>query len=703
MNDRLGELLLGHELPVALYTYRREGAHSRGTWTPFCDHSPEWVALARAHAVGATALFVDLPAWDEAFEDRTNRYSDLHLRASDQLPRIAHDLGFDTIDALWDHLFEVPQPLETLATRLSGYFEALRAEEPASGRDDRREAWMARWIGWALAQDRGPIVVVCGGFHEPALRRMAVDAPTDLPVLDLPAEEVGSYLVPFSDHRLDRFSGYASGMPSPAYQRALYERPDDAWETMLFAAARRLRERALSASTADVAAAHQLCSGLAQLRGHPVPTRVDVLDGLAGALVKHDLTRPLPWTVPGALTPGTDALLVELVSVFSGDRRGRLHPSTPQPPIVADVRAELARVGIPWTGATRTIDVDAFDEADRERRQVLHRLRLLEVPEVVLLTAASLRRGGTTRDRWTVREVLETEPVLIERAVYGGSLAEAARQRLLEAVDGADTLLGVARGVQDAVRAGYPDLVRELGDRAQTAIEREPLLASTGEALEMLLPVFRADPTAAELVRAVVARAVWLLEGLVGPRSAVSMPDVRAVAAIRRVIAEPGLLPPELCTAALAVFSRRAGHPDAPPAIRGASLGALWGLDPAVTTLAPAAARAIPAERLGDWLAGLFALAREPVRETELLGVVDERIRDLAEPEFLAALPALRRAFAFFPPRERIALATELLRRAGASAAPETLLRPPVSADVELAARAFDDALALRLERYGLG
>ena len=46
MNDRLDEMLLAHELPVALFTYRQDSdGRSRSSWSPFCDYSPEWVAL----------------------------------------------------------------------------------------------------------------------------------------------------------------------------------------------------------------------------------------------------------------------------------------------------------------------------------------------------------------------------------------------------------------------------------------------------------------------------------------------------------------------------------------------------------------------------------------------------------------------------------------------------------------------------------
>ena len=31
---------------------------------------------------------------------------------------------------------------------------------------------MARWIAWAMAQGDGPVLVVCGGYHAPALARL---------------------------------------------------------------------------------------------------------------------------------------------------------------------------------------------------------------------------------------------------------------------------------------------------------------------------------------------------------------------------------------------------------------------------------------------------------------------------------------------------------------------------------------------------
>src|SRR5262249_37748647 len=157
------------------------------------------------------------------------------------------------------------------------------------------------------------------------------------------------------------------------------------------------------------------------------PTRCDVLDGLVSALIKDALARPLPWQA-GGLAVGTDPVVVELVAAFSGDRTGRLARGTPQPPLVADLKAELDRIGVTLGPQGVNVDLEPLVPVDRERRRVLVRLAVLGIPEVQRTREASLARGGgPTAERWRVREVPETDPTAIERAVYGATLEEAAR------------------------------------------------------------------------------------------------------------------------------------------------------------------------------------------------------------------------------------------------------------------------------------
>jgi len=91
--------------------------------------------------------------------------------------------------------------------------------------------------------------------------------------------------------------------------------------------------------------------------------------------------------------------------------------------------------------------------------------------------------------------------------------------------------------------------------------------------------------------------------------------------------------------------------------------------------------------RLGDYLVGLFRLARETVqRQPELLASIDRAILGYDEDEFLEALPALRLAFTWFTPREKHHLATTLLEGAGVARAPLA----PLTVAAEAAAEAVD-------------
>jgi hypothetical protein len=95
---------------------------------------------------------------------------------------------------------------------------------------------------------------------------------------------------------------------------------------------------------------------------------------------------------------------------------------------------------------------------------------------------------------------------------------------------------------------------------------------------------------------------------------------------------------------------------------------------------ASAAEGAAGPDRLGDWLAGLFAVAREEVlaEDEGVVSAVDELVAELNEDEFLTALPALRQAFAMFPPRERGLIAERIVALRGGGDARGLTARLPV-------------------------
>jgi hypothetical protein len=726
-NARLDELRLPHELPIAIFTHYHHEERAHASWTPFCRHSPEWVALKVAQEVGAQARFIDLPAWHEAFVGVRNRYRDHRDRAAEYMAALCQRLRVDNVDALWDHLFEQPLAEAELAARLGAYFAAIRGEAPGDERDGPREAFMSRCIAWALgdaARAGGDVVVVCGGYHAPALERAAAPLAVAEPFPEStpPAEGArhGSYLVPYSWHRLDSFVGYESGLPSPAFYDAVWEHgASDAAERLLRRAVERLRARRQPVSPADLIACSTMAAGLQRLRGHVALGRSDLLDGIAGALLKDALEVPLPWSYRGQILPRTDPLLVEVMAAFSGERDGKLASATPRPPLLADVAQLLAAHDLETPPSGRFLKLDLGSDGDRQRSRVLHRLRVLGVPGYARTQGPKWATDPELVEAWKLSRDPDSEAALIEAAAWGPTLEQAATARLEEELLAAGgQLAALAQLLGEATFVGIGALALRVLAEVATRVHQEPSLSELGAAAARLLALWRHGELlgaqgAAQLglvLAAIFDRGLWLYEGVQGPAAPADAGMIAAAVALRDLL-RFGEQPLALAGArAAALMLRRAVDAQAPPALRGAAVGFLWSLRHFASASAAeahvtAAVRgvALPAT-LGDFLAGLFALAREEVVESHgLLTVLDATLTQLAGEEFLVGLPSLRLAFTYFPPAERERIAERILELHGvAPARAATLLRLELSAEALARGVALDAAISDALKRYGL-
>jgi hypothetical protein len=718
LNDRMDELLLGHELPIAILSYVRDPDRTHLSWTPFCDYSPEWVALTAGRARGADVRFIDLPAWHPAFAGRSNRYADAEARYAEVMDRLCRTFAVDNVDALWDHLFEI-EPDDGIEERLSVYFELVRGGRAADDADIERERYMAGWVSAALAgAGTAPVVVVTGGFHRPAIMSLTepgADGPLwpDVPLL--PSGTVGgSYLVPYSFKRLDAFTGYQSGMPSPGYyQRLWVGGPERAADGLVEAVVDRLRRRRQPVSTVDLIAARSLTVGLARMRGHRHPARTDVLDGLLAALVTTELDAPPPWTSAGTIAAGTDPVVVEMLAALSGAESGRLHRDTPAPPLVVHVTAELERHGLDGNGPIR---LDLTRDGDLARSRLLHRLRILAIPGFDRVSGPAAGTDPVLDETWRLSTSDLGLPALIEAGAYGPTLADAAAAVLVERIAGAGTDLDqLAALLFDTALAGVHMLSGEIVRIIAAGVARVGELDAFGAVLSAALGLWRHDrllgsagsPMLGAVITAAVARVLWLAEGVHGGPAPADPHRLAALAATRDALVHAGTALGIDRPAALAVARRIAVDRTAPPDLRGAALGLSWSFGEPVDPVSAVRGAAV-ADTLGDWLAGLFALARDEVLATGsgddgVLGVLDEVVAGLPEHTFLVALPALRQAFRYFPPRERELVAERLLERRGLAGSGRGLLR--VSGDpVELAELARLEARVDELlAREGLG
>ncbi len=757
-NPRLGELLLDHRLPLALYSYANEHAVPAQCWFPLLDYSPEWVALREGHAAGAALRFIDLPHWRYRTvpdaQRRTAGNPEGRSRYGQVVARLAQRFGCDSDDALWDHLFESiaadDAAIDNLRARLDLYFAELRGDEPGSPQDQAREACMSQWVAWAAATYER-VLVVCGGWHKPALesalerspartadatRPSAADTipepphvlpephpalpephpvrpePVEGPVLSLSKEPLrepeapqpandraaGCYLVPFEYRQVDALGGYAAGMPSPMYYQWAWQHGlRDAGDRALASMTQRLRRAQVNLSTADLVALERTCVALAALRGHAVPLRVDLLDALQSAVVKEALDVPAPWADAGAyvsvLTARHHPALREALLALTGEGAGTLHTDTPLPPLLRDVSERLAACAIVVDRKPATLVLDRRRAGDSPRAHALWQLRCLDVGGVRLVETRAPQAARALADElryeehWRVQQDDRWFPDLIEAAVWGATLESAARQRLLHRVAQAQGSVDeIAACLLEAIRAGLVDMGHELAAQLRDGVTQAHDHGALATAAQSLAAVAQAGFWGTD-VRALLEQALalmaerllWLLEGRdlaadaaqagaggAGAPSHVDA-DVRAAAVFDTLLRLrlPGL--DEVF--ARETLTRLARSPSKPFALRGAALGVACRHD----ALHPGDAQAMrdemlaitrsmpPRDALGDFLYGLFSCARALATESDdIVRAIHATLDAMGAEDFLVALPSLRGAFGWFPPRERGALAAQV-------------------------------------------
>lgn len=588
-NDRVDELFLAHQLPVAIYSYcqyQDGAAPGRGAWTPFAEFSPEWQALQAARRIQAQTYFIDLPCWAQSEEeddspDTQEESQTLLLRAT----------RMDNSDTLWDHLFEDESQQIALPSALAHYFAQLRGDSPGDVLNRQREAFMTRWIGWAMQQNDGDVLVVCGGWHAPALAKMWRECPQEINKPELPslADAVtGCYLTPYSEKRLDVLAGYLSGMPAPVWQNWCWQWGlQKAGEQLLKTILTRLRQHKLPASTADMAAAHLHAMALAQLRGHTLPLRTDWLDALAGSLIKEALNAPLPWSYRGVIHPDTDPILLTLIDTLAGDGFGKLAPSTPQPPLPKDVTCELERTAI---SLPAELTLNRFNPNGLAQSQVLHRLAILEIPGIVRQQGSTLTLAGNGEEHWKLTRPLSQHAALIEAACFGATLQEAARHKLEADMLDTGGIGSITTCLSQAALAGLASFSQQLLEQLTLLIAQENQFAEMGQALEVLYALWRLDEISgmqgAQILQttlcAAIDRTLWLCESNGRPDEKefhAHLHSWQALCHILRDLHSGVNLPGVSLSAAVALLERRSQAIHAPALDRGAALGALMRLE----------------------------------------------------------------------------------------------------------------------------
>ena len=703
------------QAPVALYCSYRDDARLLETpeerdddpaapvgtyacYYPFLDQSPELAAIRAAAALGVPAQFIDLPYAENLLATRAGRalrqegrpenyLNDHYLWQNAFWQRVCEKTGMRSFEEFWEKYYETAgfaMSDEAFVRQMNAWCVLARQATPQEEMEAdgclAREARMAVRIAAAAARYQR-VLVVAGGFHlwglmhpRPEQTRPAV-----------PADSQAVYPVRFSFEAADALSGYASGMPAPAFYTAVWQAaqaaPADAFDPaalwdetvlgFLVKCGRRLRREGEVLSAFDEMCAMQQARGLAALRDKKAPGLYEMQDAVLSSFVKGE-----------ANLSGCQPLRV-LRQLTTGNGVGQLAPNSLVPPLVQDFQAQCRRYRIRSDKTSlQELTLEIFAKpAHRGASRFLYQTEFLGCGFARRTKGPDLRRNkdkNLIRESWEYRWTASVEAALVERSVAGSTVREACarelRQRMAgagRAGEGADLLLqGFLMGIgEDA--GSFARRLEELllGDGDFSSLcQACRALASLEEWQVQYGEAGRCD--AAGLLGRCFDCILQLLPAM-GAADDRGAPEVQRCCLLLYQITQreafAGMRP-----RLLAALEELAGQNPVQPALHGTALGLLYGAAPGWKARIDTALRGYLQGTRGMMLAsaaflqGLFYTAKDLLLvDPGFLKQVDGLLCALSDQDFDALLPELRLAFSYFVPMEtdRIARQAAALHR----------------------------------------
>ncbi|WP_189591613.1 DUF5682 family protein [Streptomyces massasporeus] len=701
--------------PVALLAHAVDEPGRSAFW-PLAGFSPEWIALRWALDHDVPARFIDLPAthtlaWGSQ-EDAEAQESERPLDAEtatvdgdtgpgpaalriDPLRVLAETAGYDDPERWWEDVVEHrgAEEGDALApfTALEEAMGALR-ETYGSGGHDRdlvREAYMRLQVRAAQREFDDAVVVVCGAWHVPALRRKSTVAADKALLKGLPKVKTDLTWVPWTHRRLSRSSGYGAGIDSPGWYGHLFSAPDRPVERWLTKVAGLLRAEDRIVSSAHVIEAVRLAETLAAMRGRPLPGLSETTDAVRAVMCEGS-------DVPLELV--RDRLVV-------GDVLGEVPPSAPAVPLQRDLTRLQRRLRLKPEALERELELDLRKENDAARSRLLHRLRLLGIAWGE--PAASRGSTGTFRETWRLRWEPELSVRIAEAGVWGTTVLSAATAK-------AETDAVTAQGLADVTALAEHCLLAELPGALPTVIriltDRAALDTDVGhlaQALPALVRSLRYGDVRGTDTGALAEVAAGLAERVfVGLPPACAALDADAAEEMRRhveaVHQAVGLLgdAPAAGHGRLrgrwqSVLRVLSGRDTVPGVIRGRAVRLLLDdgeltHDEAALLMGLVLSPGTPPADAAAWIEGFVGGGSGGglllVHDERLLGLVDAWLTGVPAEAFTDVLPLLRRTFSAYEPGVRRTLG-ELVRRgpvAGGGATAAGAGTPGFAADLDL-------------------
>lgn len=506
-------LLLSEQMqpPVALLIYAPDILH-HAVYYPFAHFSPEWQALRYALTHNIPVRFMDLPrafqfAQAKAAEEQAQKEQEtqaalpevgtpssntsnasVQLLAGvvtekalvpavegkadeDPLDLLAKAAGYDDYELWWERQVEQRRNRENLFEGILEAMTALRDDLTSKNEHEaQREAHMRQAIRTAQREGFQRIAVVCGAWHAPVLSKLD-DEKGDAATLDgLKSIKIEATWIPWTNSRLAYRSGYGAGVKSPGWYEHLWTMPDRTTIHWMAHAAHLLRSEGLDASSASVIEAVRLAEALAAMRDLPMPGLVDMHEAIQTVLC-HGNAEPM-------------RLIRDKLEI--GEKLGVVPPETPAIPLQRDLENWQRKLRFKPSVSVENYDFDLRKGTDRQRSQLLHQLRLLNIewgkPQRIS------QKHSTFHEIWTVQWHVEFVIKLIEANMWGNTIQSAATTFICHQADTTETLPELTELLDKVILAELPAAI----DHLLSCVQNKAAVSSdVRHLMDALLPLAR--------------------------------------------------------------------------------------------------------------------------------------------------------------------------------------------------------------------
>lgn len=405
---------------------------------PFLSFSPELTAIRKGFQMGVPVHFIDLPYAARLFskqeeEQETQFYynENKEYEVNRYTAGVAARAGCRNFSEFWESRYELgAASLSTDAFVRNvfylGYYMRLATPEtePSLKEDIEREVHMAAEIRKSLASGKRRILVVAGAFHIIGLMEALKAGKEPKLSTSYKPENVASYLMPYTFKEADSKSGYAAGMPFPAFYQTIWDKMQkekngvyDAVILEYIIKTARYARKSQPISLPDEINAYNMSRSLATLRGKPEPGVYELLDGVRSCFVKGDIQSTSTFEV--------DFLL----RLLSGMGAGKVVANDLIPPVVREFRILCAVYRLKTSTVERqeiTLDI-IKNPSHFQKSRFLHQLEFLKTGFATMQSGPDYVNGknkNLVREIWVCRYSTQVETQLIDLSVYGTTLSQ---------------------------------------------------------------------------------------------------------------------------------------------------------------------------------------------------------------------------------------------------------------------------------------